>query len=83
MISSCYKKLIRNCVENFDGYKFFSTDVKEEEVVETQKRLDDALAKGEGRSTVQRTDAERAGVGIILFKYIKHFLLDVNQINGR
>ena len=74
----------RDCVESVDGYKFFfSTDVKEQEVVATQKRLDDGLAKGEGISTVQRTDTERAGVGIILFKYIKHFLLDVNQINGR
>ena len=46
----------RNCVENVDGYKFFfSIDVKEQEVVPTQKRLDDGLAKGEGRSTVQRT----------------------------
>ena len=53
----------RNCVENVDGYKFFfSTDVKEQEVVATQKRLDDALA------TAQRTDIERAGVGIILSK---------------
>ena len=53
----------RNCVEKVDGCKFFfSTDVKEQEVVATQKRLDDALA------TAQRTDIERAGVGIILSK---------------
>ena len=74
----------RNCVQHLDGFKFFfSTDVKEQEVANTQRRLDEAIAKGEGRASVQRTDIERAGVGIVLSKHMKHFLADVQQVNGR
>ena len=74
----------RNCVFTVEGYKFFfSTDVKEQEVANTNRRIAEAIAKGEGRASVQRTDVERAGVGIVLSKYMKHFLHDVDQVSGR
>ena len=50
---------------------FFGTDVKEQEVANTNKRIAESIAKGEGRTSVQRADVARAGVGIVLSKYMR------------
>ena len=67
-----------------DGYDFYySTDVKQQDVTKTQAKLEEAQAKGMLKSTVTRTDRERAGVALVISSQMRPFVKDVRQVSGR
>ena len=68
-------------IQGFDFY--FSTDIKQEEILKTKTRIEEAKAKGKGTSSIQKTDVERAGVAIVVSPQIRPFVKDVRQISGR
>ena len=68
-------------IQGFDFY--FSTDIKQEEILKTKTRIEEAKAKGKGTSSTQKTDVERAGVAIVVSPQIRPFVKDVRQISGR
>ena len=68
-------------IQGLDFY--FSTDIKQEEILKTKTRIEEAKAKGKGTSSIQKTDVERAGVAIVVSPQIRPFVKDVRQISGR
>ena len=58
-------------IQGFDFY--FSTDIKQEEILKTKTRIEEAKANGKGTSSIQKTDVERAGVAIVVSPQIRPF----------